>query len=178
MDYKPISTMVVVAISFMMWWIALEFGMWIYLGMLSSWYFSFGPSSTLVIPLTGIAIDTWSRWSLFAINSAVSIAVVTFCEDVFQPWMTREAMALHVRNPHNPRTTIFIVQCYHLVHNVSGVLYFMLLYTQVDIAIICIFTSVLVGTLATARLLKKQDEYANAVDVKSSLDAEQDIELF
>jgi hypothetical protein len=126
-------------------WLVIQVMAWIYLGMYNSEYYSWGPSDDLILPFTNTVVDTWPRWTLLIINIVMSVSVNVYSADLFYPWMSSVALNPGVKLNHDKKHTWLVVNIFWATTAVQALFFFMLAYSQIDIAFVSAISAIITG---------------------------------
>jgi hypothetical protein len=159
---KPIPVNVKRALGCAGAWLCIEFMSWAYLGLWRSPYYSWGPSSNLVLPFLDIKIDTWSKWSLLMFHTSISVSVAVYSADLFYPWMSSVALNPGVKLRHDKKHVWMLVNLFWIIASVHALLFFMLVYSQIDVALVSAASAAVTGLFSSYFVIydKKRDEEA------------------
>jgi hypothetical protein len=131
-------------------WLVIQIMTWFYLGMYKSDYYSWGPSDDLILPFTNTVVNTWPKWTLLIINIAVSVSVNVYSANLFYPWMSSVALNPGVKLNHDKKTTWLVVNLFWTTTAVQALFFFMLTYSQIDIAFVSAVSAIVTGMFSSS----------------------------
>lgn len=150
---KPLPKNVIYAIIVSATWMLVEIALWTWMEIRKSDYYSWGPSSTFSLPFTDIIVDTWAKWTALMIHTTVSVSIGVFSADMFYPWMGSVALNPEVPILHNRLHTWIAVNFFWFISSVNGLMFFMLIYSQFDVALNSACTAVIMGMYSSHRAI-------------------------
>lgn len=153
----PIPKNVKIAIAFHLGWTMVEIVTWSLLKISESEYYSWGPSDRFVLPFTETVIDTWPKWAALMVHTTFSVGINVFCADLFYPWMSSAALNPDVPLRHDKQHTWLAVNIFWMLSGINGLLFFMLSYSQIDVALNSAATAIIVGAYSSRRAIYDPD---------------------
>jgi hypothetical protein len=150
---KEIPSNVMYALYASAAWMIVELALWLWLEVWRSTYYSCGPSVTFTLPFTDIVIDTWEKWGALMIHTSASSFIGAYCADMFYPWMGSVALNPSVSMPHDRPKTWLVVNCFWLVHTLNGLMFFLLVYSQIDVALVAAASVIAAGLFSSHRAI-------------------------
>ena len=75
----------------------------------------------------------------------ITVSVAVFSADLFYPWMSSVALNPGVKLVHDKKTTWLVVNFFWTVNALQALLFFMVVYSQVDIAILSGISAIVTG---------------------------------
>lgn len=111
-------------------------------------FLSFGPNAST--RLFGVAIDSWSRWSLVAIYTFISTAVAAFSSDAIVPWITNTVQDHKTHDiPYEKWQCLLIIQIFTIYSVIMGILGLFVALTQVDFMLVRIAADMVINHVTT-----------------------------
>lgn len=128
-------------------------------------FFKIGPNKN--VKFIGIVIDTWEKWNLLIIFTAVTQSLKMFADEIISPWIINTIMdektIIDNRNIDYYRTQT-ICQTYYLFSAIVKIFQVSISITQIDFVMVYIFTDIAISIYTTDMYLKsKTSEYSSLI---------------
>lgn len=143
-------------VSMLMGWLILVFAGFFHLGLLETDYITWGPSEHTVFMT--ITLDTWKKWSLVAVFTAINTMVNDFASDSLGPFFVNVVSDHKSRYlPYSKTTCIMITQMYTIYGALISVITLHLLLSQIDFVVIRLVTDLATNVWTQSRLLRYKE---------------------
>jgi len=166
----PIPKNVKIALALHLGWTFVELITWSLLNVKDSDYYSWGPSDRFSLPFTGTIIDTWPKWGGLMIHTTFSVGINVFCADMFYPWMSSAALNPAVKLKHDKFHTWVAVNAFWTLTGVNSLLFFMLSFSQIDVAVNSTLTAFIVGAYSSRRAIYDKQREADSSEDNQDLE--------
>lgn len=144
-----------VAITVLMFWMALVCWLLQYLDLLHSDFVTFGPSSHS--RFMTITIDTWPKWSLLASATFANTCVADFMSDAIVPWLQNTVQDHKTRHlPYTKCTCFLISQLWNLHSAFMSVFTVALIVSQIDLLLIRTLADLCVNSYTCFKFMRNK----------------------
>lgn len=147
-------------VTILMGWLVIVFAGFFHLGLLETDYITWGPSEHTVFMT--ITLDTWRKWGLVALFTAVNTLVNDFAGDSLGPFFVNVVSDHKCKYlPYSKMTCVMITQVYTVYGALISVITIHLLLSQIDFVVIRLFADLGTNIWTQSRLLRYK-EYNSA----------------
>jgi len=116
-------------------WSCFVLSMFAYMGIMSSSFVHFGPSSH--IKFLNYQIDTWSKWSIVALFTLLDSFMLELAHEAIYPWEINSVLDPKTKTlPYSKAVCICIIESYYLHGLMVGPFTFWIHVTQLDFVLI------------------------------------------
>lgn len=146
-------------------WLCMVIVLWISLEMYKSSYYKFGPSDTMFLAFTNVAIDTWAKYTWLVIYIIFSCFMTVISGDWVYPWINAVVMNPDAILRTSKSSAYIIVNYFWIINSLYNIFFFALTYTQVDLALFTIFSSMIGGLLSSRFMIYNKNRQVSTQPV-------------
>jgi len=138
-------------------WILVVMALWVSLGMYNSSYYKFGPSDTMILAFTNIAINTWPKYIGIVFYIIFSCFMTVISGDWVYPWINAVVMNPEATLQTHKSYAYAVVNYFWFINSLYNIFFFALTYTQVDLALFTIGGSCIGGLISSYFIIFDKD---------------------
>lgn len=160
-------------------WLAIILALFTEMGLMKSDFVRFGPSAST--EYVGIKLDTWRKWLLVAVFTALSSFMNDFANESLEPLfinVLRDPKQKYI--PYSKVTCVIITQLWTVYGSIMGLFSLYTYFSQLDLLLIKLLVALFVGQYSTLRYLRNKThapalfaKYYEQVDEDNDCSAQQ-----
>jgi len=136
-------------------WLALVLALFTEMGLMRSEFVRFGPSE--YTEYVGIKLDTWRKWSMVAVFTALSSFMNDFANESLEPLfinVMRDPKQKYI--PYSKMTCVLITQLWTVYGSIMSLFSLYTYFSQLDLLLVKLVVALLVGQYSTLRYLRNK----------------------
>lgn len=140
-------------VTFLMVWLALVIILFYDIGLFGGQYMCIGPSPGT--KFMHIVLDTWYKWGLVALFTAINTCINDFMNDAISPWLLNTLTDHKTKYiPYPKWQCLMISQTWTLYCGIMGIAGIMISLTQIDFVLIRIICDLVISTYTNYRFMR------------------------
>lgn len=142
-------------IGFLFTWLIIVITVFYNIGLLSDQYMNIGPSNQTVF--MHIVLDTWYKWGMVALFTALNTCINDFMSDAISPWLLNTVTDHKTQFlPYPKIQCLLISQMWTMYCGIMGVIGVMIILSQVDFVLIRLFCDLMVSFYTNYKFMQNK----------------------
>lgn len=145
-----------IGVTCLMLWLGVVQWIFFEVGLFKGQYMQFGPSKQTLFMQT--VLDTWYKWNLVALFTAVNTCINDFMSDSISPWLLNTITDHKTKYlPYPKYQCLLISQLWSMYCGIMGIAGLMITLTQVDFVIIRLICDLLVSFYTNYKFMRDKE---------------------